>query len=108
MDYGVLSVNLNLFKSGNTMLKMQYYDLNASVLFCSDLHKKPRANKVLYPLTTKNIRKKIINNKLTSNLSTIHAQDLTFLHGLKITIYEQKDAFVGLSFWVGFAGFSRN
>lgn len=70
MDYGVLSVNLNLFKSGNTMLKMQYYDLNASILFCSDLHKKPRANKMLYPLTTKNIGKKIINNKLTSNLSS--------------------------------------
>lgn len=53
MDYGVFSVNLNPFKSGNTMLKMQYYDLNASVLFCSDLHKNQEQTRCYIPLLRK-------------------------------------------------------
>ncbi len=46
-------VNLNPFKSGNTMLKMQCYDLDASILFCSDLLKNQEQTRCYIPLLRK-------------------------------------------------------
>ena len=63
MDYGVLSVNLNLFKSGNT--KCNKHKRFCFVLICIKTKGKQG---VISPYYEK--YKKIINNKLTSNLSS--------------------------------------